>query len=65
MIWVRGCFFLPPVDDSSKMQLFVALAVRSCPVFSFFDPRASNLVLGLAIGLSLSLAWHWVHWAIR
>jgi len=34
-------------------------------VFPFFNPRASDLVLGLAIGLSLALAWHWVAWAIR
>ena len=34
-------------------------------LFSFLDPRAPNFVLGLAIGLSFALAWHWVAWAIR
>ena len=27
-------------------------------MFEFIDPRAINLVLGLAIGLALSLVWH-------
>jgi hypothetical protein len=34
-------------------------------VFPVFDPRASNLVLGMVIGLSLALAWHWVSWTIH
>jgi hypothetical protein len=34
-------------------------------VFRFLDPRAPDFVLGLAIGLSLALAWHWVAWAIH
>lgn len=33
-------------------------------VFWFFNPRLPDLVLGLAIGLSLALAWHWVAWAV-
>ena len=32
-------------------------------VFPFLNPRAADLVLGLAIGLSLALVWHWVSWA--
>jgi len=34
-------------------------------VLPFLNPRAADLVLGLAIGLSLALAWHWVTWTIR
>jgi len=34
-------------------------------VFPFFHPRFPDLLLGLVIGLSLSLAWHWVTWAIH
>ena len=34
-------------------------------MFEFFDPRATNIVLGVAIGLSLSLALHWVQLAVR
>ena len=34
-------------------------------VFPIFDPRGSNLVLGLAIGFSVALACHWVNWLIR
>lgn len=34
-------------------------------MFSFFDPRATNLVLGVAIGLSLSLVVHWMRWVAR
>jgi hypothetical protein len=34
-------------------------------VFPVFDPRLTDVVLGLTIGLSLALAWHWVAWTIR
>ena len=34
-------------------------------MFPFLDPRVPNLVLGMAIGLSLSLVYHWLHWIIR
>jgi len=34
-------------------------------VLPFFHPRVTNLVLGLTIGLSLALAWHWVSWTIQ
>ena len=34
-------------------------------VFFIFDPRSSNLVLGLAIGFTVALACHWVNWLIR
>ena len=35
-------------------------------MFPFFGhPRAPELMLGVAIGLSLALAWHWVSWTIR
>lgn len=39
--------------------------LRSVPVFPFLHPRVPDLVLGLAIGLSLSLVWHWVVWTLR
>ena len=39
--------------------------LRSSSVFPFFDPRATNVMLGLAIGLSLALAWHWVAWTFH
>ena len=38
--------------------------LKGVSVFPFFNPRAADLVLGLVIGLSLSLAWHWVYWTI-
>lgn len=34
-------------------------------MFPVFDPRVTDLVLGMAIGLSLATAWHVVVWAIR
>ena len=34
-------------------------------MFPLFNPRLPNLVLGLAIGFSLALAWHWVAWTVR
>lgn len=34
------------------------------PLFDF-DPRLTNLVLGLVIGLCLSLVWHWAAWALH
>jgi hypothetical protein len=34
-------------------------------VFSFLNPRAPNFVLGLAIGLSIAVVWHWVSWAVH
>ena len=34
-------------------------------MFPVFDPRMTDLVLGLAIGLSFALAWHWVAWTIH
>ena len=39
--------------------------LRSVSVFPFLHPRVPDLVLGLAIGLSLSLVWHWVVWTLR
>ena len=33
--------------------------------FPFFDPRSADWALGLAIGLSLALALHWVSWVIH
>ena len=39
--------------------------VRRFLVFPFYHPRLPNLVLGMAIGLSLTLAWHWLAWTIR
>ena len=34
-------------------------------MFTFFDPRGADLVLGVVIGLSLSLVVHWMHWFVR
>jgi hypothetical protein len=34
-------------------------------MFPVFDPRMTDLVLGLCIGLSFALAWHWVVWTIH
>lgn len=34
-------------------------------VFSFLDPRGANIVLGVAIGLSLALVGHWLAFAWR
>lgn len=36
-----------------------------CVVFEFVDPRLVNLVLGVTIGLTLSLVMHGVASAIR
>jgi hypothetical protein len=33
-------------------------------MFPVFNPRAADLVLGMAIGLSLALVWHWVAWTV-
>ncbi len=30
-----------------------------------FNPRAADMILGVMIGLVLSLAWHVVVWAIQ
>jgi hypothetical protein len=38
---------------------------RAPSVFPFLNPRVPDFVLGLAIGLSLALAWHWVAWAVH
>ena len=34
-------------------------------MFPMFDPRFSNLVLGVTIGLSIALACHWAAWALH
>ena len=34
-------------------------------MFPMFDPRSTDVILGLVIGLSLALAWHWVAWVIH
>jgi hypothetical protein len=34
-------------------------------VFPIFDQRFTDLVLGVVIGLSLALAWHWVSWTFH
>jgi len=34
-------------------------------VFPVFDPRLPNVVLGLAIGLSVALFCHWLAWVVR
>jgi len=33
-------------------------------MFPIFNPRAADLVLGMAIGLSLALAWHVIAWTV-
>ena len=30
-----------------------------------FNPRLPDVLLGLMIGLTLALTWHWVVWTIR
>ena len=30
-----------------------------------FNPRMPDLILGLMIGLTLALTWHWVAWTIH
>lgn len=34
-------------------------------MFPVFDPRLPNLMLGMAIGLSVALACHWLAWFLR
>jgi hypothetical protein len=34
-------------------------------VVPWFDPRVTDLVLGLTIGLSLALTYHWIGSLIR
>ena len=34
-------------------------------MFPFLDPRSGDIALGLAIGLSLALAVHWIGWILR
>ena len=33
-------------------------------MFPVFDPRAANLVLGMAICLSVALVWHVIVWSV-
>jgi hypothetical protein len=34
-------------------------------VFDFIDPRALNMLLGVTIGMTLSLLWHAAHALLR
>ena len=34
-------------------------------MFPIFNPRCADLILGLVIGLSLALTWHWIAWAFH
>jgi hypothetical protein len=53
-------------DDATRMEARVApVDVKGVVVFSFLDPRATDLVLGLVIGLTFALACHWVAWVVR
>lgn len=39
---------------------------KGSPVFvPFFNPRLANVILGVLIGLILSLAWHLGVWAFQ
>ena len=39
---------------------------RGTPVYlPTFNPRLPDLLLGLMIGLTLALSWHWVAWTIH
>jgi len=53
----------------AKIRLSAFLLKRCCvsedAVFPSFHPRLPELMLGMAIGLSLALAWHWVAWTIH
>lgn len=42
-----------------------AFVEENVAVFPVFDPRSTDLVLGLAIGLSLAMVCHWVSWAVH
>jgi len=52
-------------QKSDRCHSLHASLGKGFTVFSFLNPRAADLVLGLAIGLSLALAWHWVAWTIH
>ncbi len=69
IIVMRGRFFLtlePPMATIHYSHFLDAVGGwKGVVVFPFFDPRAPDLVLGLAIGLSLALALHWVSWTIH
>ncbi len=48
------------------MMVVVKLTVAcEVPVYFPTNPRATDVILGVAIGLTLALAWHWVAWAVR
>jgi len=39
------------VEDSTQMPVF--------------NPRFHDLLLGLVIGLSMALTWHWIVWTVH
>jgi hypothetical protein len=45
--------------------LLVAVTCEDSVFVPVFDPRTSDVLLGLAIGLTLALGWHWMTWLIR
>ncbi|MBI3996279.1 MAG: hypothetical protein HY352_01345 [Candidatus Omnitrophica bacterium] len=55
-------------SSSSTVKWFNSIEqdeLKERSVFPFLHPRMPNFVLGLAIGLSLALVWHWVAWALH
>lgn len=62
----RGAFSLTLAGASTTIKCFgVAQLGEGWRVFEFIDPRLVNLVLGVTIGMSLSLVWHWMSWTFR
>jgi len=58
-------FFLITDGESARLRPLVEPCQPSEDVvFGFFNPRLPDLMLGLAIGLSIALAWHWVAWRV-
>ena len=58
-------FFLLLVEKLVMISPYLSSMKGGSTVFPFLHPRVPDFVLGLTIGLSLALAWHWVAWTIR
>ena len=63
-----GGFFLASATENwytASHELPYPFVKEVGSVFPFLHPRVPDFVLGLTIGLSLALAWHWVAWTVR
>lgn len=60
----RGSFSLTLVEQDGTIQSLVELEGEG-RMFPFLNPRSADMMLGLAIGLTLALAYHWVAWVIH